>query len=227
MLQYAKRVQGSVIEYKGSAITWNYTKVSAQQICKEIAVQLERYLDPDGGADSLMNGYPVRVAHGKGYVEVRRKDVDKGVAVRRVLDEITSRHQDIDFILCIGDDRSDEHMFEAVAKFAADKEQKTEQGSVSNLSDQQSQPRSLLRKATLRERFATFEEQHNERSGFYSVTVGRKASKAGYYVQDVGKVSELLQRLASQAVKSKMSSFSSMPTFSHAREDDDDNEFDT
>ena len=127
MQQYAKRVQGSVLENKGSAITWNYTKVSAQQICKEIAVQLERYLDPDGGADSLMNGYPVRVAHGKGYVEVRRKDVDKGVAVRRVLDEITARHQEIDFILCIGDDMSDELMYDAVAKFAADQEQKQEQ----------------------------------------------------------------------------------------------------
>jgi len=222
MQQYAKRVQGSVLEHKGSAITWNYTKVSAQQECKEIAVQLERYLDPDGGADSLMKGYPVCVVHGKGHVEVRRKDVDKGVAVQRVLDEITARHQEIDFILCIGDDRSDEYMFEAVAKFAADKEQRQE--SASTLS-----PKTLPRKAAQhgRERFATFEEQHSERSGFYSVTVGRKASKAGYYVQDVGQVSELLKRLASQAVKSKMSQFSSMPTFSHVREDDDDNEFDS
>jgi len=215
MEQYAKRVQGSIVEFKGSAITWNYSKVSAQQICKEIAAQLERFLDPDG-PDSFMHGYPIRVAHGKGYVEVRHKDVDKGIAVRRILDEITAQHQEIDFILCIGDDRSDEHMFDAIAKFATDQEQKHELMSGCSFA---------LRKKRCASK--TFEENHNEDgNAFYSVTVGRKATKAGYYVREVGEVSELLQRLASQAIKSKMSRFSSMPNFSYAREDDDD-EFDS
>lgn len=62
-----------------------------------------------------MYGYPVKVQCGKGYVEVKRNDVDKGVAVSRMLDKIQQAlGQKIDFVLCIGDDRSDEDMFKAI-----------------------------------------------------------------------------------------------------------------
>jgi len=62
----------------------------------------------------------VVVVSGKSYVEVKRCDVDKGVAVSRVLAEMRRQcRSDVEipqFILCIGDDRSDEDMFEAVNK---------------------------------------------------------------------------------------------------------------
>merc|ERR1712151_804219 len=85
MKMYTKRVQGSVVEYKGSAITWNYRHVGALMVAKEIALGLTRFLDPQSGEDSLLHGYPVAVVNGPGYVEVRLKDVDKGVAVNRML----------------------------------------------------------------------------------------------------------------------------------------------
>merc|ERR1712037_613314 len=53
-----------------------------------------------------------------GYVEVTRRDINKGLAIQRVLQTISSQAgQAIDFVLCIGDDRSDEDMFEAVNNF--------------------------------------------------------------------------------------------------------------
>merc|ERR1719436_1140196 len=119
MQQYVKRVQGSVLESKGSSVAWNYRKVGAQQLANEIALELARFLDPNMGPASLLYGYPVVVVNGKGYVEVKRSDVDKGVAVERVLSEMRERLGQVDFVLCIGDDRSDEDMFEVVNNLAA------------------------------------------------------------------------------------------------------------
>jgi len=238
MKQYAKRVQGSVAEYKGSAITWNYRKVGAQALCEEMARELMRFLNPDAGPDSLMHGYPIRVVHGKGYVEVKRSDVDKGVAVSRVLREMQGQLGQIDFILCIGDDRSDEDMFEVVNAFG--------RGALSEVDDDacSSNPASPFRRRpapsessiqssrmTHRSNCSmTFEEFNpascENRSKFYSVTVGRKPSKAGYFVKDVGEVSELLQKLASQAIVTNLSRFMSMPALART-EDSGDSEEDT
>ncbi|CAK0819575.1 unnamed protein product [Prorocentrum cordatum] len=120
MKMYAKRVQGSIIEYKGAAISWNYREVGAQILAKEMALQLMRFLDPEE-PDGLMRGYPVTVAAGKGYVEVGRSDINKGISVKRMLAEIQQHIGNLDFVLCIGDDRSDEHMFEAVSEYRQSK----------------------------------------------------------------------------------------------------------
>lgn len=47
---------------------------------------------------------------GKKILEVRHRDIDKGSAVRSLL-----RRETGDFILAIGDDRTDEDMFRALA----------------------------------------------------------------------------------------------------------------
>lgn len=119
MQMYVKRVQGSAIEHKGSAITWNYREVGAAQLAKEMAQELTLFLDPEQ-PDGLLRGYPVTVSAGKGYVEVRRMDINKGIAVRRVLDDMRRQYDTVDFILCIGDDRSDEDMFETIANVKKD-----------------------------------------------------------------------------------------------------------
>lgn len=210
--QYAKRVQGSVAECKGSAITWNYRNVGAQMLCNQMAMELMRFLDPNGGQDSLMHGYPISVVHGKGYVEVKRSDVNKGVAVSRVLKEIQSQIGTIDFVLCIGDDRSDEDMFEVVNAL----EEECESVPTSPLKRQNSPSESSFTTVRMQPKGSmTFEEfnpaSFDNRCKYYSVTVGRKPSKAGFFVKDVGEVSELLQKLASQAVVTKLSRFVSMP----------------
>ncbi|OEH79151.1 trehalose-6-phosphate synthase domain-containing protein [Cyclospora cayetanensis] len=83
MLQYVKRTQGSFIENKGSALVFQY-----------------RDADPDF----------VTVVSGKGYVEVKLLGVNKGRAVEKIMQTLTTLHGDIDFVLCIGDDRQVHHV---------------------------------------------------------------------------------------------------------------------
>jgi len=237
MKMYAKRVQGSIIEYKGAAISWNYREVGAQLVAKEMALELMRFLDPDepGG---LMRGYPVTVSVGKGYVEVGRSDVNKGISVKRVIAEITKQIGNPDFILCIGDDRSDEHMFEAVSEYSeslAKAEKKQLMSSANSLGASLSSPRlgdgdvqpnsrqtsasAFAKKASMTiEALEEAEKSLNQR--FYTVTVGRKRSKAGYFVQNVDNVSQLLTQLTAQTTKAQFSRFQSMPNLAGASSPD-------
>jgi len=217
MKQYSKRVQGSVIEYKGSAITWNYRHVGALMVAKEIALELTRFLDPESGPDALMQDYSVTVVNGPGYVEVRRKDVDKGVAVNRTLETMKKKFGEIDFVLCIGDDRSDEDMFAVVNKMAEDR--------ADDLSSAPASPKMAPKsRKSLSMTFEDHDVVQNDRSKFYTVTVGRKISKAGFFLKDTAEVSDLLQKLASQAVVTKLSKFSSMPALAQQVPPDSDDE---
>lgn len=110
--QYVKRIQGSIIEAKACAITWNYREVGAAGVIDDVALELMRFLDPESPT-GLLHGYPVKVFMGKGYVEVKRKDIDKGAACVKTLEELGP----VDFVLCVGDDRSDEDMFEAISHY--------------------------------------------------------------------------------------------------------------
>ncbi|CEL98035.1 unnamed protein product [Vitrella brassicaformis CCMP3155] len=107
MMQYVKRTQGSFIENKGSALVFQY-RDSDPDFGQWQAKELSNYLS------ELLFGYPVSVMTGKGYVEVKLRGVNKGVAVQKVLSKLTKINGEVDFILCIGDDRSDEDMFSVV-----------------------------------------------------------------------------------------------------------------
>merc|ERR1740129_1043289 len=229
-----------------------------------------------------------------GYVEVKRRDVNKGLAVERVLDRIDAHlGQPVDFALCIGDDRSDEDMFAAVNKLGEsenlsetnspiwwaptttfdrqyspiylgasstfDRQLSQMSGSSTVFSRQVStdfsdpsqlqrkqastdfsDPSQLQRKGALlrsspfsRQASVDLADQGNllrkgstlpiedhdidevqwSKTPFYTVTVGRKPSKASYFVKDVDEVASLLNRLASQAIVTKFSKFASAPNF--------------
>lgn len=85
--------------------------------------------------------------------------VTKGLAAEKVLLMMVNGGRPPDFVMCIGDDRSDEDMFEGIIKM------------VSGLSI-----------STAPEMFAC--------------TVGRKPSRARYYLDDTADVVRLLQGLA-------------------------------
>jgi len=252
MKQYVKRVQGSILEFKDSAIVWNYRGVGAPLVVASMARELARFLDPrdDNG---VMHGYPVQVICGKGYVEVKRTDTDKGTAVARILELLTQQlKKPVDFVLCIGDDRSDEDMFEAVAKLYPEQASTREGGASppmtgARMARRRSTSKDTFKpKLTLEARRPTAPSGHGEflrdrnlsssvlelqpgapaaaqdSHRTYTVTVGRKPSKAQYYVHDVGEVSVLLQKLSAQSVISSFSRFSSLPNL--IGEDDSSNE---
>eukprot|EP00927_Polykrikos_kofoidii_P027259 TRINITY_DN24052_c0_g2_i1.p1 TRINITY_DN24052_c0_g2~~TRINITY_DN24052_c0_g2_i1.p1 ORF type:complete len:1132 (-),score=194.61 TRINITY_DN24052_c0_g2_i1:65-3460(-) len=107
MKQFAKRTQGAFIEDRGSAITWTYCEGN-QHFGSLQAKELSSHLQ------ELLFGFDVDVCESKGYVEVKLRGIDKGVVVSKCLAKIAANFGDADFVLCIGGDRSDEDMFEAV-----------------------------------------------------------------------------------------------------------------
>lgn len=103
---YTQRTHGTYIELKGSALLWQYRDADpefGQLQAKELHDQLLQVLEH----------FQVEVVTGTDYLEVRPEGVDKGVIVDRVMSTIESTSgQYVDFILCMGDDLSDELMFQ-------------------------------------------------------------------------------------------------------------------
>ncbi|CAL9102494.1 unnamed protein product [Musa acuminata var. zebrina] len=107
MQLYTEATDGSSIETRESALVWHY-----------------QYADPDFGScqakelldhlESVLTNEPVSVKSGQHIVEVKPQGVSKGVVAERLLSTASQKGVLPDFVLCIGDDRSDEDMFEVI-----------------------------------------------------------------------------------------------------------------
>ncbi|CAN0924033.1 Probable alpha,alpha-trehalose-phosphate synthase [UDP-forming] 10 [Linum grandiflorum] len=107
MRQYTEATDGSSIEIKESALVWHY-----------------QYADPDFGScqskelldhlENVLANEPVVVERGHHIVEVKPQGVNKGVVAEKVLNTMAEHGNPADFVMCIGDDRSDEDMFESI-----------------------------------------------------------------------------------------------------------------
>jgi trehalose 6-phosphate synthase/phosphatase len=107
MKHYVRRTQGTFIENKGSALVWQYRDADpdfGETQARELVSALE----------DLLRKYSVSVTHGKGYVEVKLNGVNKGAAAAAIASRLANVRGEIDFVLCVGDDRSDEYMFETI-----------------------------------------------------------------------------------------------------------------
>ncbi|RRT69313.1 hypothetical protein BHE74_00034713 [Ensete ventricosum] len=105
---YTETTDGSMIEDKETALVWSYEDAdpdfgSCQ--AKELLDHLE----------SVLANEPVSVKSGQHIVEVKPQGVSKGLVARRLLSIMQERGLSSDFVLCIGDDRSDEDMFEVIS----------------------------------------------------------------------------------------------------------------
>ncbi|WOO79740.1 Trehalose-phosphatase [Vanrija pseudolonga] len=101
---YTERTTGSTIELKKASITWHYRNadpVFGEFQCKQALDLLESSLAPRR---------PIEVLVGKKNLEVRPLAINKGEIVRRLIYE----NPDADFIMCAGDDKTDEDMFRAL-----------------------------------------------------------------------------------------------------------------
>ncbi|CAA6670281.1 unnamed protein product [Spirodela intermedia] len=148
MKLYMETTDGSSIEHKESALVWHHQDAdpdfgSCQ--AKELLDHLENVLANE----------PVVVKRGQHIVEVKPqstvicRESARGWRRRSHLHNVNGGRSP-DFILCVGDDRSDEDMFEKISSS----------------------------------------------SGVFACTVGRKPSKAKYYLDDPADVVRMLQGLA-------------------------------
>jgi trehalose 6-phosphate synthase/phosphatase len=101
---YAKRCPGAFVEEKETALAWHYRtaddKEYATRRAQELLWQLKNYIQPE------LN---LQVIDGNKVVEVKKTAFNKGTAARTFVE-----NGDYDFVLAIGDDTTDEDMFEAL-----------------------------------------------------------------------------------------------------------------
>ncbi|CAK8561653.1 unnamed protein product [Lathyrus sativus] len=155
MQSYTEATDGSSIEIKESALVWHHQDAdpdfgSCQ--AKELLDHLE----------SVLANEPALVKRGQHIVEVKPQGVTKGLVAEKVLLNMVNGGNPPDFVMCIGDDRSDEDMFESIL-------------STVSCPSLPSAPE------------------------IFACTVGRKPSKAKYFLDDTADVVRLLQGLASSS----------------------------
>lgn len=152
MQSYTEATDGSNIEVKESALVWHHQDAdpdfgSCQ--AKELLDHLE----------SVLANEPAIVKRGQHIVEVKPQGVTKGLVAEKVLLNMVNAGNPPDFVMCIGDDRSDEDMFESIL-------------STVSCPSLPSAPE------------------------IFACTVGRKPSKAKYFLDDTADVVKLLDGLA-------------------------------
>ncbi|KAL0447114.1 UNVERIFIED_CONTAM: putative alpha,alpha-trehalose-phosphate synthase [UDP-forming] 9 [Sesamum latifolium] len=108
MKLYTEATDGSSIEIKESALVWHHQDAdpdfgSCQ--AKELLDHLENVLANE----------PAVVRRGQHIVEVKPQGVTKGLVAEKVLSMMARNGKAPDFVMCIGDDRSDEDMFESIS----------------------------------------------------------------------------------------------------------------
>ncbi|KAK8661035.1 hypothetical protein V6N13_051937 [Hibiscus sabdariffa] len=109
---YTERTDGSCIENKETAVVWHYQDADPDfGLCQ--AKELHDHLE------NVLANEPVVVKAGEHIVEVKPQGVSKGIVVENVISSMRRKGKEPDFLLCIGDDRSDEDMFESIARSSA------------------------------------------------------------------------------------------------------------
>ncbi|KAJ3681689.1 hypothetical protein LUZ60_014262 [Juncus effusus] len=104
---YAETTDGSVIDTKESSLSWDFSLAdpdfgSCQ--AKELLDHLE----------SVLMNEPVVVTMGHRCVEVKPQGVTKGLVAQQLISEFQHKPLRGDFVICVGDDMSDEDMFEVI-----------------------------------------------------------------------------------------------------------------
>lgn len=158
--KFTAHTNGSSIKLRDTGIAWSYYSTDpewGQMQAKQLSMELELAL----------SAYAVKIQHVRGQVEVVPALLHKGVVAKTILREMLKKTGHYpDFVLCIGDDVSDEHLFSSVYSFLADMDDV------------------LVAKPELRT------EGDNLR--VFISTVGKKPSRAAFYLGDTNEVGDLV-----------------------------------
>ncbi|HEY1114908.1 MAG TPA: bifunctional alpha,alpha-trehalose-phosphate synthase (UDP-forming)/trehalose-phosphatase [Chitinophagaceae bacterium] len=96
---FVTRCVGSFIEEKGNTLAWHYRNTHPD-------LGFNRSRELRNSLLQLTTNTPLQVIDGNKVLEVRLMGIDKGATAKKLV-----RHFQPDFILCIGDDTTDEDMF--------------------------------------------------------------------------------------------------------------------
>ena len=171
MERYAWHTNGSSAHVRAAGLEWSYYStdpewgtIQANKLCAEL--------------EAALRPYDVKVHHNRGMVEVLPRNLNKGLVAKLALDKCANTvmfegdavGRAPEFVLCIGDDASDEHMFIQLYDFMAEA-----QTGDSDVFDGHAMPLSQV----------------------HTVSVGMRPTNATRYLTaGVDSVEDLLQRMA-------------------------------
>jgi trehalose 6-phosphate synthase/phosphatase len=105
MEMYTQRTHGSYIDEKESVLIWQFDDADPEFGLFQ-SQELEEHLS------DILSNHPLEVTRGSGYLEIRPAGLSKGLFLQHMLAVLSSRGIQIDFLLTMGNDSSDEEMFE-------------------------------------------------------------------------------------------------------------------
>jgi trehalose 6-phosphate synthase/phosphatase len=101
--EITQRTPGSLVEVKAAALAWHY-RMADQETGARRANELRLHLN------QLLSNQPVEILAGNRVIEIRPYGVHKG----RIVPPLSAERQAATAILAIGDDRTDEDLFNAL-----------------------------------------------------------------------------------------------------------------
>ena len=111
--KFTARTNGSFVKLSHSSIGWSYYSCDPEWGSLQAS-----YLVAELG--EALQDFDVRFVALKGIVEVVPRKGHKGHIVKKILEDSRARSRgNVDFVLCMGDDISDEKMFTSVTNFSA------------------------------------------------------------------------------------------------------------
>ncbi|MDF2455064.1 MAG: otsA [Cytophagaceae bacterium] len=105
--KYVNRCPGTFIENKETGLCWHYRKAEASFSFTRSRELLEEL------SNVISNQFNLNVLDGNKVIEVKPSDCNKGIIAAKLIQYIQP-----DFILCIGDDVTDEDMFVSLPSYA-------------------------------------------------------------------------------------------------------------
>lgn len=185
--KYTARSNGSFVKLTSFSIGWSYYSCDPEWgslQASHLVLELEREL----------RAFDVRFVTLKGIVEVVPRKLNKGLIVKQILRDVDANNHDLDFVLCYGDDISDEKMFTSVFSFLA--EQGNEKNSTPGPPLLRQDGSSIPSRATSN----SSAEEVDRPVNCFTVAVGKKPSHANFWVEDAQEVADSLVLLATGKV---------------------------
>ena len=195
MTSYTRHTDGSWIEPKEYGLVWHFDQADPEYGIMQ-ASELLKYLrevNPNPRIEVIRADY-------SRILEAKPVGISKGSTCTHILQQLLAleevKHEEgHPFVLCIGDDRSDEEMFIACERvLTAQADVKPDQ-KVDSASDLKFHQQSDWDAEENPNQTATLAPKRNKLPGLFSTCVGIKPSNARYYVHDDEEVATLLEAL--------------------------------
>jgi trehalose 6-phosphate synthase/phosphatase len=105
--RYMNRCKGAFIEEKNASLCWHYRNAEADLAFLR-TIELREEL-----TEVISNNMPLQILEGHKVIEIKKTGYSKGTAALKMIN-----NREFDFILAIGDDKTDEELFAALPSTA-------------------------------------------------------------------------------------------------------------